>query len=49
MDFITAYITKEFIFTGKPQRDERWQYPLEAIREIAVKNWPDYWDYPRAV
>ena len=36
MDFITAYITKEFIITGRPQRDERWQYPLEAIREIAM-------------
>ncbi|MDQ1353877.1 MAG: Winged helix-turn-helix transcriptional regulator [Acidobacteriota bacterium] len=36
MDFITAYITKEFIITGKPQREERWQYPLEAIREIAM-------------
>jgi ATP-dependent DNA helicase RecG len=36
MDFITAYITKEFIITGRPQRQERWQYPLEAIREIAM-------------
>ena len=36
MDFITAYITKEFIITGKPQREERWQYPLDAIREIAM-------------
>jgi len=35
MDFITAYITKEFIITGKPRREERWQYPLDAIREIA--------------
>lgn len=36
MDFITAYITKEFIITGKPQREERWQYPLDAIREIVI-------------
>lgn len=36
MDFITAYITKEFIITGKPRRDERWQYPLDAIREIVI-------------
>jgi ATP-dependent DNA helicase RecG len=36
MDFVTAYITKEFIITGRPRREERWQYPLEAIREIAV-------------
>jgi ATP-dependent DNA helicase RecG len=36
MDFITAYITKEFIITGKPRREERWQYPLDAIREIVI-------------
>ncbi|MGE5343487.1 MAG: ATP-binding protein [Candidatus Omnitrophota bacterium] len=38
MDFITAYITKEFIITGKPQREERWQYPLDAIREVAMNS-----------
>ncbi|MCK4345166.1 MAG: hypothetical protein KAX05_07745 [Bacteroidales bacterium] len=26
----------EFIITGKPQREERFDYPLEAIREIVV-------------
>ncbi len=36
VDFITAYITKEFIITGKPRREERWQYPLDAIREIVI-------------
>jgi ATP-dependent DNA helicase RecG len=36
MDFITAYITKEFIITGNPRRDEKWQYPLDAIREIVI-------------
>ncbi|UCH94862.1 MAG: winged helix-turn-helix transcriptional regulator [Candidatus Aminicenantes bacterium] len=36
MEFITAYITKEFIITGKPRREERWQYPLDAIREIVI-------------
>lgn len=36
MDFIKAYILKEFIITGKPRREERWQYPLDAIREIVI-------------
>jgi len=36
MDFVTAYITKEYIITGKPARDERRQYPLEAIREFVI-------------
>jgi ATP-dependent DNA helicase RecG len=36
MDFIMSHITKEYIITGKPQRDERWQYPLSAVREFIV-------------
>lgn len=36
MDFIMGYITKEYIITGKPQREEKWQYPLSAIREFVV-------------
>ena len=36
MDFVTAYITKEYIITGNPERDERWQYPLEAVREFVI-------------
>lgn len=36
MDFIMARITKEYIITGKPEREERWQYPLSAIREFVV-------------
>jgi len=26
----------EYIFTGKPQRVERYDYPLEAIREVVI-------------
>ena len=36
MDFIMARITKEYIITGKPEREERWQYPLSAIREFVI-------------
>ena len=36
LDFIKAYILKEFIITGNPYREERWQYPLEAIRELVI-------------
>src|SRR3989339_276097 len=36
MDFIMSHITKEYIITGKPRRDERWQYPLSAVREFVV-------------
>ncbi|MDD3262791.1 MAG: putative DNA binding domain-containing protein [Candidatus Absconditabacteria bacterium] len=36
MDFVMAYITKEYVITGKPQRDEKWQYPITAIREFVI-------------
>jgi ATP-dependent DNA helicase RecG len=36
MDFIKAYILKEYIITGKPTREERWQYPLDALREFVI-------------
>ena len=36
MDFIKAYILKEFIITGSPYREEKWQYPLDAIRELVI-------------
>jgi len=36
MDFVKAYILKEFIITGNPYREERWQYPIEAVRELVV-------------
>jgi ATP-dependent DNA helicase RecG len=36
MDFIMTYITKEYIITGAPERDERWQYPLSAVRGFLI-------------
>lgn len=36
IDFIQAYILKEYIITGNPQREEKWQYPLKAIREFII-------------
>lgn len=38
LDFITKHINKEYIITGAPQREERWDYPLEALREIVVNS-----------
>ena len=34
--FITKHITRAYIITGDAQREERWEFPLEAIREIVV-------------
>ena len=34
--FIKKHLNKAFIITGNTQREERWQYPLDAIREIIV-------------
>jgi ATP-dependent DNA helicase RecG len=36
MDFIKKHINKVYIITGNIQREERWDYPLDAIREIVV-------------
>lgn len=36
MEFIRKHISKRFIITGNAQRDEEWEYPLEAVREIVV-------------
>ena len=35
-NFIKKHINKEYIITGKPQREERWQYPMDALREIII-------------
>lgn len=35
-DFITKHINKEIIISGNPQNTERWQYPIEAVREIVA-------------
>src|SRR3990172_7382503 len=36
MQFIQKHINKAYIITGRPQREERWDYPLDAIREIVI-------------
>jgi len=36
MDFIRKNINVEFVMTGKPQRDQIWDYPLEALREALI-------------
>ena len=36
MDFIKKHINKSYIITGSLQREERWDYPLDALREIVV-------------
>lgn len=36
MEFIRKHTSKRFVITGKPERDEVWDYPLEAVREIIV-------------
>jgi ATP-dependent DNA helicase RecG len=36
MDFIKKHINVRFVITGKPQRDQIWDYPLEALREAVV-------------
>ncbi|MFQ5641943.1 MAG: ATP-binding protein [bacterium] len=36
MKFIRKNISVEFVITGKPQRDEIWDYPLEALREAVI-------------
>ncbi len=36
MDFIKKHMNKAYIITGRPQREERWDYPLDAIREIVI-------------
>lgn len=36
IDFVKKHINKEIIITGQPQNIQKWQYPLEAIREIVI-------------
>ena len=36
MDFVRKHISKRMVITGNAQRDEVWEYPLEAVREIVV-------------
>lgn len=36
LDFVKKHINKEVIITEKAQNTQRWQYPLEALREIVM-------------
>ncbi len=36
MDFIQKNINVEFAMTGKPEREQVWDYPLEALREALI-------------
>ncbi len=36
MDFIRKHINKRVIFNGQLENEERWDYPLEAVRELVI-------------
>src|SRR5690606_31255257 len=36
MDFVKKHINKEVIVTGQIRNTQRWQYPLDALREIIL-------------
>ena len=36
LDFVRKHINKEIVITGQAQNIQKWQYPLEAIREIVM-------------
>lgn len=36
MDFIRKNTNVKFVMTGKPQRDQVWDYPLDALREALI-------------
>ena len=36
MDFVYKHTNKAYIISGAPQRKERWDYPMDAIREIVI-------------
>ncbi|MDO9289866.1 MAG: ATP-binding protein, partial [Thermodesulfovibrionales bacterium] len=38
MQFVIKHINKAIIVTGRPQHEERWDYPLDAIREIVINS-----------
>jgi len=38
MVFLRKHFMVEYIITGNPQREERYDYSLDAIREIIVVN-----------
>ena len=36
MGFIVKHTNKAYIITGNPKREERWDYPMDALREIVI-------------
>jgi ATP-dependent DNA helicase RecG len=36
LSFILKHLNRSYVITGDKQREERWDYPLEALREIVV-------------
>lgn len=36
LQFLVKHLNKRYIITGNPQREERWDYPLDALREIII-------------
>jgi ATP-dependent DNA helicase RecG len=36
LDFVRKHINVEIIITENPQNTQKWQYPMEAIREIVI-------------
>jgi len=36
MDFIRKHINKQVVLKGKLENEERWDYPMEAIRELVL-------------
>lgn len=38
MNFIKRHINTEFVMSGKPKRDEVWDYPLLALREAVINS-----------
>jgi len=36
VDFVKKHINKEILITGKTQNTEKWQYPIEAVREVVA-------------
>ena len=36
MDFMVKQTNKAYIITGNPRREERWDYPMDALREIVI-------------
>lgn len=44
LEFVKKHINKEVIITAKPHNIQRWQYPIEALREI-ITNMVVHRDY----